>query len=64
MCNRVLLVGGELCQRVALGLDEKHWRVHGLRRNPPGKSGIQWIRADLGQPGSLRDLPRGITHVL
>lgn len=62
--NTILLVGGELCQRVASKLDPDTWRIQGLRRHPPGGTSTRWIRADLSIPATLRNLPDGITHVL
>ena len=64
MDQKVLLVGGELCRRVASGLDPTQWSIYGLRRHPPTASGIRWIPADLGIPETLRKLPDEITHVL
>lgn len=64
MDQTILLVGGELCCRVASRLDPAQWDVYGLRRHPRPAPGIRWISADLGIPGTLRELPDGITHVL
>lgn len=60
----VLLVGGDLCRRVAAGLDPLAWSILGLRRHPTPDPRIRWIQADLTAPGSLRGLPSDITHVL
>lgn len=39
-------------------------RVWGLKRNPSGlPRGVRGISADLLDPGSLEELPRGLTHV-
>ncbi len=64
MRNTILLVGGDLCRHIALGLDPQQWRITGLRRHPSEDSVIDWIRADLRAPESLRGLPDNISHVV
>lgn len=60
----ILLIGGDLCRRVAGKLDSDAWQIWGLRRQPFADERIRWIQADLSVPASLRELPRGISHVL
>ncbi len=62
--NSILLIGGDLCQRVASRLDPEVWDIYGLRRHPPQAPGVRWIRADLGVAETLHELPNAITHVL
>lgn len=62
----ILLVGGELCRRVATALNPQDWELWGLRRHPDPDPDprMRWIQADLGAPRSLLGLPPDITHVL
>lgn len=60
----VLLIGGDLCRRIATRLDPTHWDVWGLRRSHVADASIRWIQADLTDPASLHGLPQGITHVV
>lgn len=70
--KRVLIAGcGDLGLRVArlLAIENTSNHSWGLRRQPSIEPihdlpGFSWIAADLTQPESLRDLPKGITHVL
>ncbi len=64
--ERVLLAGcGDLGLRVAHLLRARGDEVWALRRQPPSPSGdIQWLRADLTDPDSLRKLPAGITRLV
>ena len=62
--NTILLVGGELCERIAARLDPDRWTPWGLRRRPMQSSGMRWLQGDLHVPESLQSLPHGITHVL
>lgn len=67
MTERVLLAGcGDLGLRVARQLLARGDRVWALRRTPPAgeTQGIQWLRGDLCQPESLRNLPAGITRLV
>ncbi len=67
MSEQVLLAGcGDLGLRVARLLCDRGDKVWALRRQPPasGNDGIQWLRADLTQPDSLRTLPSGITQMV
>ena len=67
MTGRVLLAGcGDLGMRVAQGLLARGDEVWALRRSPPPDAGggLRWLRGDLTQPGTLRELPRGITQVV
>ena len=67
MTERVLLAGcGDLGLRVAQRLLARGDRVWALRRAPPAgdASGIHWLRADLRQPETLRDMPPGITRLV
>lgn len=67
MTERVLLAGcGDLGLRVARQLQGRGDSVWALRRTPPvgGTSGIHWLRADLRQAETLRDLPPGITRLV
>ena len=53
--KRLLIAGcGDIGARLARCLDDQHWHVHGLRRNPDQlPAGIEPIRADLLDPASL-----------
>ena len=70
--KRVLIAGcGDLGLRVArlLAIENATNRSWGLRRHPNVKStddlsSFTWMKADLTQPDSLRDLPKEMTHVL
>lgn len=64
--ERVLLAGcGDLGLRVAQLLRARGDEVWALRRRPPSAPGdIQWLRADLTDPASLRKLPSGITRLV
>jgi nucleoside-diphosphate-sugar epimerase len=67
MNRRILLVGaGDLGLRVARELLAQGDEVWALRRHPAAAAHerLHWIAADLGQPDTLRDLPRGITHMV
>ena len=67
MTERVLLAGcGDLGLRVARQLQGRGDTVWALRRAPPvgDTSGIHWLRADLRQAETLRDLPPGITRLV
>jgi nucleoside-diphosphate-sugar epimerase len=65
--ERVLLAGcGDLGERVAQRLRARGDEVWALRRQPParGGQGIRWLRGDLTDPASLRELPAGITRLV
>lgn len=68
--NTLLLVGGELCERVAAQLDPARWRCIGLRRRVrlDANSRIAWHAADLRDRDSLlflgADQHAGINHIL
>lgn len=65
--ERVLLAGcGDLGVRVAQHLLARGDEVWALRRQPPehDSSGVNWLRADLSQPDSLRALPAAITQLV
>lgn len=64
--EQVLLAGcGDLGLRVAQLLHARGDEVWALRRQPPLASGdIHWLRADLTDPVSLRDLPSDITRLV
>ena len=67
MTEQVLLAGcGDLGLRVARLLRARGDTVYALRRNPPASNadGIEWLRADLATPESLRGLPTCITQVV
>ena len=67
MTERVLLAGcGDLGLRVARRLLDRGDLVWALRRTPRADEahGIHWLRADLSQPESLRDMPAGITRLV
>jgi len=64
--ERVLLVGcGDLGLRTARRLLARGDEVWALRRTPPADApaGIRWLRADLGRPEQLAQLPPGITRL-
>jgi len=65
--ERILLAGcGDLGERVAQRLRARGDEVWALRRQPParGGHGIHWLRGDLTDPASLRELPAGITRLV
>jgi nucleoside-diphosphate-sugar epimerase len=65
--ERVLLAGcGDLGMRVAQRLRARGDEVWALRRQPPTQddSGIRWLRGDLTQRETLRELPRGISRLV
>jgi nucleoside-diphosphate-sugar epimerase len=65
--ERILLAGcGDLGERVAQRLRAHGDEVWALRRQPPvrGGHGIHWLRGDLTDPASLRELPAGITRLV
>ena len=65
--ERILLAGGgDLGQRVGAILAAAGASVWALRRHPPIAAGgpIHWLRGDLSDPGSLRDLPTRITRLV
>ncbi|MGO4702739.1 SDR family oxidoreductase [Dyella sp. 2RAB6] len=67
MTGRVLLAGcGDLGMRVAPRLLARGDEVWALRRSPAhdGEHGVRWLRGDLTQPQTLRQLPQGITRVV
>ena len=67
MSERILLAGcGDLGERVAQRLRAHGDEVWALRRQPParGMHGIHWLRGDLTDPASLRELPAGITRLV
>ena len=67
MSEQVLLAGcGDLGLRVARLLRQRGDVVYALRRNPPASvaQDIEWLRADLTRPQSLRELPTGITQLV
>ncbi|WP_266171515.1 NAD-dependent epimerase/dehydratase family protein [Dyella subtropica] len=67
MTERVLLAGcGDLGLRVARRLLARGDEVWALRRRPPvdDDGSIHWLRGDLTQAESLRDLPFGITQLV
>ena len=67
MTERVLLAGcGDLGLRVARRLLDRGDLVWALRRTPRTDEahGIRWLRADLRQPETLRDMPPGITRLV
>lgn len=67
MSERILLAGcGDLGERVAQRLRAHGDEVWALRRQPPvrGGHGIHWLRGDLTDPASLRELPAGITRLV
>lgn len=67
MSERILLAGcGDLGERVAQRLRAHGDEVWALRRQPParGMHGMHWLRGDLTDPASLRELPAGITRLV
>ena len=67
MSEQVLLAGcGDLGLRVARLLRQRGDVVYALRRKPPASvaQDIEWLRADLTRPQSLRELPTGITQLV
>ena len=67
MSERILLAGcGDLGERVAQRLRAQGDEVWALRRQPParGMHGMHWLRGDLTDPASLRELPAGITRLV
>ncbi len=66
MNRRILLVGaGDVGLRAARELLTQGDEVWALRRHPAATEHerLHWLAADLGEPETLRGLPRGITHV-
>ena len=63
---RVLLAGcGDVGLRVAQRLRARGDEVWGLRRGGADAGmDLHWLHADLGDPASLRDLPRGLTQLV
>ena len=67
MSERILLAGcGDLGERVAQCLRKRGDEVWALRRQPTARDrhGIHWLRGDLTDPASLRELPVGITRLV
>jgi nucleoside-diphosphate-sugar epimerase len=67
MSRRVLLAGcGDVGCRVAQRLLAQGDDVWALRRRQvvDDGSGIHWVQGDLTDPGSLRDLPAGVTQLV
>lgn len=67
MGARVLLAGcGDVGLRVARLLRARGAEVWGLRRGggPEAGAALHWLHADLGDPASLRGLPRGLTQLV
>ena len=67
MSERILLAGcGDLGERVAQRLRAHGDEVWALRRRLParGMHGMHWLRGDLTDPASLRELPAGITRLV
>jgi len=69
--NTLLLVGGDLCERIATLFDPAHWKCIGMRRSkmtPACENTIAWHEADLLNPESLSFLSAGefseVTHIL
>lgn len=62
--HTVLLVGGDLCHRIAMQMDPAHWTIHGLRRHPETDPYVRWMTADLSQPATLQHLPTDTSHVV
>lgn len=62
--HTALLVGGDLCHRIAMLMDPTLWTVHGLRRHPVNDPYVHWITADLLEAATLHDLPADISHVV
>ncbi|MGN6578452.1 MAG: SDR family oxidoreductase [Bordetella sp.] len=66
MKKRILLVGaGDVGLRAARELLAQGDEVWALRRHPAAieHERLHWLAADLGEPGTLRNLPAGVTHV-
>ncbi|GAA0256253.1 NAD-dependent epimerase/dehydratase family protein [Rhodanobacter caeni] len=67
MAERVLLAGcGDLGLRVARRLRDRGDLVWALRRTPCADEAldIHWLRADLHQPETLREMPPGLTRLV
>lgn len=67
MNQRVLIAGcGDVGHRVAQRLLAEGAEVWALRRSPMADdgSGIHWVRGDLSDPASLRELPTGVTQLV
>ena len=64
MDRSILLVGGELCQRVAATLHASGWQVWHLRRRPSTTPGATNIQGDLSIPGTLRGVLPQVSHLL
>jgi nucleoside-diphosphate-sugar epimerase len=65
--ERVLLAGcGDVGLRVARRLRAQGHEVFALRRRPPVScdDGIQWLAGDLASPGTMGELPAGITRLV
>lgn len=62
--HTALLVGGDLCHRIAMLMDTAQWTIHGLRRHPVIDPYVNWLTADLSEPATLHDLPADISHVV
>ena len=71
LMNKLLLIGGDLCERTAKLLDPTHWECIGLRRSqmPSSRdSRIFWYQGDLSSRESLSflgdDAFSTMTHIL
>lgn len=64
MEQSILLVGGELCQRVAATLHASGWQVWHLRRRPRAAPGVFGIQGDLSVPDTLHGVLPQVSHVL
>lgn len=69
--NTVLLVGGDLCERIARILDPARWKCIGMRRSrmiADSESLISWFQADVRSRESMSflgdDMFSAITHIL
>lgn len=69
--NTLLMIGGELCTRVANALAHDRWKIIGIRRTQVSKElagPITWYQADLASPQSLSFLGEStfasVSHVL
>lgn len=62
--HTALLVGGDLCHRIAMQMSPTQWTIHGLRRHPETDPYVHWLTADLLQPATLHPLPTDISHVV
>ena len=60
----ILLVGGELCQRVAATLHASGWQVWHLRRRPSAAPGVLSIQGDLSAPHTLCGVLPQVGHIL